>query len=74
VIKPRNLPRDTAQRAKAIVDLATGEAEVAAPNPATEAQRRGGEKGGRGRAKVIPKVRRAEIAAIAAQARWKKRG
>lgn len=73
--RPKNL--DLNQLAKRIVDEATGEIE---PEPeidekkkaAIESGRRGGLKGGKARAEKLTQEERAEIARIAAQARWKK--
>ncbi len=75
--KPKR-PRDTNQLAKSIVDLSTGDAEEIDPNegkdPAAVALgRKGGLKGGKARAKALTPEQRAEIARIAAQARWSKR-
>jgi hypothetical protein len=66
--KPKR-PRDPNQLAKAIVALATGEAEDKSP---TESARKGGLKGGAARAKSLTPQERSEIASLAAQARWKK--
>lgn len=63
-------PRDPNQLAKAVVDLATGEAGEAPPK--AEGQRKGGIKGGKARARALTPSERSEIASIAAQARWKK--
>ncbi len=68
-------PRDPNQRAKLIVDIATGESEEPkAPIPANEdavaSGRRGGLKGGAARAQKLTRSRRQEIARKAAQARW----
>ena len=63
-------PRDPNQLAKMVVDLATGEAEEAKPK--AEAQRKGGLAGAAARAAVLTPTQRAEIASVAAQARWKK--
>jgi hypothetical protein len=68
-------PRDPNQRAKLIVDIATGESdEPKAPpakNPAAvESGRVGGLKGGKARAEKLPRTRRREIARKAARARW----
>lgn len=64
-------PRDPAQLAKLIVDIATGEVEDADPNagkdPAAAAL---GRKGGAARAKKMTPERRAEIAREAATSRW----
>jgi hypothetical protein len=72
-------PRDPAQLAKLMVDIATGEVEDA-PNPVDEGKdpsavslgRRGGLIGGHARAEKLGKERRAEIARRAAEVRWKK--
>jgi hypothetical protein len=69
-------PRDIDQRAKRMVDLATGTGS-AAPNqkkdPAAVALgRKGGLKGGKARAAKLSPEKRAEIAKKAAQARWDK--
>lgn len=64
-------PRDANQLAKRIVDISTGEQ----PNGAPQAPRRGhagGLKGGKARAKSLSPDQRADIARIAAEARWKK--
>lgn len=69
-------PRDPAQLAKLIIDIASGEVEDREPTP----EERGkdpaaaalGRKGGAARAKAISRERRAQIAQKAAQARWRK--
>ena len=67
-------PRDPVQLAKQVFDIAIGEAEDAVseskrhPSP----KRRGGLKGGKARAKILTPAERADIARLAAQARWKK--
>ena len=69
-------PKDTNQKAKMIVDIATGEAEeniapVSGKNPAAVALGKlGGLKGGKARAKALTSKRRSEIAKKAAKARW----
>lgn len=69
-------PRDPAQLAKLIVDIATGEVEDRAldesgKNPAAVALGRlGGLKGGKARAKSMTAKQRAEIAKKAALIRW----
>lgn len=68
-------PRDPNQRAKLIVDIATGESqEPKAPKPkdpaAVELGQRGGLKGGKARAKKLGVMKRKQIARRAAQARW----
>ncbi len=73
----RKRPRDISQRAKLIVDIATGEVEDKEPdtgkNPAAVALGRlGGVKGGKARAAKLTPEQRSEIAQKAAQARWNK--
>jgi len=75
--KPLKRPRDPLALAKLIGDIATGQVDDRAPddgkNPAAvEFARKGGLKGGRARAKKLTPAQRAEIAQIAAQARWKR--
>jgi hypothetical protein len=70
-------PKDTNQRAKLIVDIATGAQETPDPlgnkNPAAVALGRlGGLKGGKARADKITPERRKEIAREAAKKRWNK--
>lgn len=62
-------PRDPAQLAKLIVDIATGEAEDKKP---LASARKGGLKGGKARTKALTPEQRSEIARVAASARWKK--
>ena len=69
------MPRDANQRAKLIVEIASGEAasetEKPVKNPAAVALGRlGGAKGGKARAAKLTPERRAEIARNAAAARW----
>ena len=67
--------RDTNQRAKQIVELATGEITepVSEKNPAAVALGRlGGLKGGKARAEKLSPERRKEIAQLAAKKRWGK--
>jgi hypothetical protein len=76
VSKSPKRPRDPAQLAKLIVDIATGEVEDREPTP----EERGkdpaaaamGKKGGSARAKSMTPERRADIARKAAQKRWKR--
>jgi hypothetical protein len=76
--KRKKRPRDFAQRAKMIVDIATGEIEDREPTPEEQGKdpaavslgRRGGLKGGKARAKSMSAKRRSEIAKAAAKARW----
>lgn len=72
-------PTDTNQRAKSIVDIATGEKEDEVKlndegkNAAAVALGRlGGLKGGKARAKALSAKKRSEIAKKAAKARWNK--
>jgi hypothetical protein len=73
-VKKVKLPRDVNQRAKAILDIVTGEA---TPDPirgknaaAVESGRRGGLIGGKARAQKLTPEQRTEIARKAAAARW----
>lgn len=75
--RSRKRPRDPNHLSKAIVGIATGQAEGIDPaaesgkNPAAVALGRlGGLKGGNARAASLSKKRRAEIARRAAKARW----
>jgi hypothetical protein len=68
-------PRDPNQLAKLIVDIATGEVQdVVSPmkKAASVRGRSGGLKGGKARAKSLTDAERADIARVAANARWKK--
>jgi hypothetical protein len=68
-------PRDPAQLAKLIVDIATGSAQDTVESdkgPMSALGRAGGLRGGRARAEKLPEERRAEIARQAAAARWRK--
>ena len=72
-------PTDINQRAKNIVDLATGEV-TETPEQIDEIKaaaaalgRKGGLKGGNARAKALSSKRRSEIAKKAAKARWHKK-
>ena len=66
-------PRDPIQLAKLIGDIATGEVEDTLSeqkrNP-TRRGRAGGLKGGKARAKALPRVKRKAIAKRAAEIRW----
>ena len=78
--KGEKRPRDANQLAKLIVDIATGQVEDRettpegqGKNPAAVARgKAGGPKGGRARAMKLTPERRAEIARLAAQTRWKR--
>jgi hypothetical protein len=72
-------PRDPAQLAKFVVDVATGEIEDREPSPEEQGKdpaavalgRKGGLKeGGKARAEKMTPERRAEIAKKAAEKRW----
>jgi hypothetical protein len=75
-VKKTRMPRDPNQRAKAIVDLATGQA---APEPervkdpaAIARGHLGGIKGGHARAAKLTAEQRSESARRAAKARWER--
>lgn len=75
--KPKR-PKDTNQKAKFIVDIATGVTEETNPdagkNPsAVAAGKLGGAKGGKARAKKLSAEKRTEIAKKAASKRWGKK-
>ena len=68
-------PTDTNQRAKSIVDIATGDSKdtISADEAKSAAQtlgRLGGLKGGKARADKLSSKRKSEIAKAAAKARW----
>ena len=68
------LPKDPSQRAKALLDMATGSRSKASPT-LTESQKfaqKGGLKGGKARASKLSSKRRSDIAKLAAESRWKK--
>ncbi len=72
------MPTDLNQRAKAIVELATGERESVDSDEgknraAVELGRRGGLKGGKARANRLTPEERSAIAQRAALARWRDR-
>lgn len=68
----RKRPRDISQRAKLIVDIATGEVEEQEPTAKEVRARKAGKKGGPARSRALTPEQRSEIARLAAQARWKK--
>ena len=74
MVTMKKRPRDPAQLAKFIVDVATGEIEDRKPTPEEQGKDPAaaalGRKGGAARAKSMSKARRAEIAKRAAQKRW----
>jgi hypothetical protein len=63
-------PRDPAQLAKLIVDIATGEVEDRVDDGRDPAAAALGRKGGKARAAAMTPERRAEIAKKAAAKRW----
>jgi hypothetical protein len=69
-------PRDPAQLAKLVVDIATGEAQdtiiESDESPMAALGRAGGLRGGRARADSLSSEARAEIARKAAASRWRK--
>lgn len=78
MVKKTKMPTDVNQRAKAIVDFATGTEDVPDPdkgkNPAAVATgREGGKSGGKARAERLTSEERSESARQAANARWGKR-
>jgi hypothetical protein len=70
-------PRDPAQLAKQVFDIAIGEAKdtvsESKKHPENVRGRVGGRKGGQSRARLLTPEQRHDIAKIAAGARWKKR-
>ena len=64
-------PRDPAQLAKLIVDIATGQQkDIHASDSADSTQKLGGQKGGKARARKLSALQRTEIARKAAHRRW----
>ena len=71
--KGEKRPADVIGNAVHVMRIATGEVEDVTPaREGKEYARKGGLKGGAARAKSLSPRRRAEIARIAAQARWKR--
>ena len=72
--KPRKRPRDPAQLAKLIVDIATGEAEDREPTPEEQGKDLSaatlGRKGAKARASKLSPEQRSKIARKAAKQRW----
>lgn len=64
--------RDFTQVALDVVRRATGETTAPVPSKKQESGRKGGLRGGAARATALTPEQRAEIARVAAQARWKK--
>ncbi len=67
-------PRDLNQLAKLMIDLASGEKQEPEETALSKRATKAGKKGGPARAKALTPAERSEIASVAAQARWKKRG
>ena len=65
-------PRDPAQLAKLMIDIASGEVVEPAESGLTKRAKAGGAKGGPARAAALTPEQRSEIARAAAAARWKK--
>lgn len=65
-------PRDPLQLGKLIVDIATGQVEDRVDDGKDAGAQALGRKGGVARAKRLTAEERAEIARVAADARWKK--
>ena len=63
---------DVIGNAVLVMKIATGECEDTGSRPGTEANRKGGLKGGKARAESMTAERRAEIAKKAAAKRWQK--
>jgi hypothetical protein len=70
--KGQKRPADVIGNAVHVMRIATGEIAETTRAAETEANRKGGLKGGTARAKALTPKQRSEIARIAAQARWKK--
>jgi hypothetical protein len=74
VTKHPKRPRDPAQLAKLIVDIATGDVEDREPTPEEQGKDPAavamGKKGGRKRAEKMTPARRSQIAKQAAAKRW----
>jgi hypothetical protein len=70
--KPSKRPRDPAQLAKLMIDIASGEVTEDQPTAKQTRARKGGTKGGPARSKALTQEQRSEIARTAAAARWKK--
>jgi hypothetical protein len=74
--KPLKRPRDPAQLAKLMIDIASGEVEDRAPTPEEQGKDPAavalGKKGGKARADSMTAEKRSEIAKRAATKRWQK--
>jgi hypothetical protein len=75
-VKPPKRPRDPAQLAKLMIDIASGDVEDREPTPEEQGRNPAaaalGRKGGAARARRMTAERRAQIAKVAAQRRWNK--
>ena len=67
-----NKRKDFTQTALSVVQQATGEAQALVPTERQASGRKGGVVGGAARAAKLTPEQRADIARVAAQARWKK--
>jgi hypothetical protein len=65
-------PADVIGNAVHVMRVATGQIQEPGRDPGTEANRKGGLKGGKARAAKLSPERRAEIAKKAAKSRWGK--
>jgi hypothetical protein len=65
-------PRDPNQLAKMMIDLATGDVPEPELSPTVVRATKAGMVGGPARARALTPEQRAQIASVAAQARWKK--
>jgi hypothetical protein len=70
--KPPKRPRDPAQLAKLMIDIASGEIAEGQTTAKQARAQKAGSKGGPARAKALTSDQRSEIARTAAAARWKK--
>jgi hypothetical protein len=66
-------PADVIGNAVHVMQIATGEIEETKRNAGTEANRKGGLKGGKARAKALSPAERSAIAKKAANSRWTKK-
>jgi hypothetical protein len=71
VMQKRKLPRDINARAAMIVAMSTGQA-FPEPESKNSVAAASGKLGGKARAQSLSKRKRAEIAKLAAAARWRK--
>ena len=71
--KCENRPADVIGAAVMVGRIATGEIQEGAPSKKSAAGRLGGKKGGAARASNLTAEKRSEAAAIAAQARWRRK-